>query len=154
MASDLRTFAIGGFQTALDEFIKDIDALSHEDLNQSYGNGSRCAYDFVYEVGIINQRVAKRCKAEDPGPMPWNFGQEWLKAPEEFKDKERAMQHIKATGEELLAAVGDDMDRVVTIGEDSAPVYQRVSFATLHTSYHDAQLNFIQSLKGDMAIHW
>jgi len=154
MATDLRTFVTDSFESAIADFLKDIDALSHDDLSKSFGKGSRCAYDFIYEVGVINQRVAFRCRAEDPGPMPWKFGEEWLGAPAEFRDKEAAKRHIKKTSEEVLASIGDEVERPVVVGETDDPAYQRINFATMHTMYHDAQLNYIQSMVGDLAVHW
>lgn len=154
MSADLRSFVVKTFTGSIEGFLKDLDALSHEDLKQSFGKSSRTAYDFIYEVGIINQRVATRCRGEDPGPMPWTFGDGWLSAPAEFYDKEASKQHIQSTGDAVLAAVGEDVERSVAVGENMQPVYQLVLFAAEHTQYHDAQLNFIQAMVGDLAVHW
>ena len=154
MSQDIRSYVVSEFESGIEGFVKDLGALTHEDLNRSFGSGSRCAYDFIYEVGVINRRVAFRLRSEDPGPMPWKFGEEWLQAPDDFKTKETALEHMTSTAAELVAAVGDDVTRGVTVGEKVTPAYQLVNFATFHTGYHDAQLNFIQSLAGDMAVHW
>ena len=34
------------------------------------------------------------------------------------------------------------------------PAFALTNFASMHTMYHDAQLNFIQSLHGDLDMHW
>jgi hypothetical protein len=34
------------------------------------------------------------------------------------------------------------------------PAYALVFFVSMHTMYHDAQLNFIQCLAGDGQMHW
>lgn len=153
MPSDLQVF-VKEFGETIDGFMKDIEALSHDLLDQTWGLGSRTGYDIVYEVGIINMRVAARFKGEDPGPMPWEFGKEWLKAPEEFRNKQVAKKHIRQTAEAVNESLGEDLERLITVGDESKPLYLLLNFATMHTSYHDAQLNFIQQMSGDMTIHW
>jgi hypothetical protein len=34
------------------------------------------------------------------------------------------------------------------------PIYELVFFAAMHNMYHDAQLNYVQQLYGDMDVHW
>ncbi len=153
MAVDLTKFSGKNLQFALDNFVRDIESLSHEELSQVWGGGTRCAYDFIYEVGVVNRRLAVVCRCEDPGPWPWKFGEEWLSAPTELRDKAAAVEFIRATGVEFVEAAGDDMERIVVDGEASVPVLSRVWFAVIHLTYHDAQLNFIQTMAGDMVYH-
>ncbi len=101
MASDLKTYYVKEFKETIDSFVKDIGALTDESLAKAWGNSSRCAYDFVYEVGVINSRVAFRCRGEDPGPIPWDFGKEWLRAPSEMQNKTAAIDFLKKTASEL-----------------------------------------------------
>jgi len=150
----LKAFAVKTLTTASEFFVKDINAISHEDLGKSWGAGSRTGYDIAYEVAIINRRMAFWCRGENPGPMPWKFGEEWLKAPAEFQNKEAVIGLIKETADELLNCANGDIEKEVVIGEDEAFVYQMILRGAQHTSYHAAQLNFIQELTGDMAVHW
>lgn len=154
MNQDLRAFVASHVDEAVKEFLQDLDALSHEDLGKSWGAGSRCAYDFAYEVAIINRRVADRLRGVDPGPMPWAFGKEWLKAPTEYRDKDKVGELLATGKQAILDALGEDPSRPVAVGESVQPAYQLALFAAYHTTYHDAQLNFIQQLAGDMAVHW
>ncbi len=149
----LRTYALNSFKTANEEFVQDLQALGEENLGKSWF-GTRTAYDLAYEVGLVNRWMASCCREVNPGPWPWEFGKEWLKAPAEFQNREAVIKHIQESGQEFLDSVGPDIEKVVHIAEEARPIYQLVLGATKHTFYHDAQLNFIQELTGDMAVHW
>ncbi|MBI3720928.1 MAG: hypothetical protein HY248_00115 [Fimbriimonas ginsengisoli] len=112
------------------------------------------AFDFSYEVGWLNRRIATRFRGEDPGPIPTKFGEEWLEAPEELRTKEALAQYLRTTADELIAVIPEGLDKVIKVAENKTPAYQMLLFASLHTSYHDAQLNYIQSMSGDMTVHW
>ena len=145
------------FEIANGEFVQDLEALSEENLSKSW-SGSRTAYDIAYEVGVVNRRAAKMCREMDPGAWPWAFGDEWLKAPDELRSKAAIVKHIEETGQEMLDSIGTDVEKNVRVsgpsGDGTRPIYQIVIGAAKHTFYHDAQLNFIQQLTGDMKVHW
>jgi hypothetical protein len=147
MDEKLLSVVIEGVKDARDVMLCDLGQLTHEDLDRTWMSGERRAYDFIYEVAIVNNRIAKRLAGEDPGPMPWVFGKEWLKAPDYYRDKARASEFLS-----------DSSDAVRTAAETSllegAKIVDLLAFSVRHMSYHDGQLNFIQSLKGDMALHW
>lgn len=149
-----REYLATSIRTAVNEFIQDVEALSHENLSKVWGGAPRCAYDFIYETALVNQRVAVRLRGEDPGPAPWKFGEGWLQAPAEMHVKEAAIAFVRSTGDELLASLGDDMERIVSVGDQSVSAYDQALMAVQHTNYHDAQLNFIQAMAGDHGIHW
>lgn len=153
----LRSYVFRTFEIANGEFVGDLDALSEESLGKSW-SGSRTAYDIAYELGLVNQRAAMMCREMDPGPWPWEFGKEWLKAPDELQSKAAIVKFIEETGQELLDSIGTDVEKSVRVtgpgGDGTRPIYQIVIGAAKHTFYHDAQLNFIQELTGDMKVHW
>lgn len=149
----LRSYVIKTFENANGEFVKDLDALSEENLGKSW-SGSRTAYDIAYEVGLINRRIAMTCREMNTGPWPWEFGKEWVKAPVELRSKAAIVKHVEEAGQELVDSIGTDVEKIVPIPDGTRPIYQLVIGAAKHTFYHDAQLNFIQQLTGDMEIHW
>ena len=65
---------------------------------------------------------------------------------------------MRSACQELIEAAkampGDQGDKLVGVPGKENPAFDLVYFASLHTMYHDAQLNFIQSLNGDLAVHW
>ncbi len=154
MPDTISSFALGTFKDVADRFAKDLEALDHEDLIRPYGDGTRCAYDFVYEVAIVNRRQAVKLRGEDPGPLPWDFGKDWLKAPDELCDKTPALTFFQDCAQEVISQ-GEKMADAPN-PEDGSPskLLDSLVFLSGHMMYHDGQLNFIQAAKGDMALHW
>ena len=139
-------------ETARTFYVNDLTALSEEALSTSFAGNARVPYDFTYEVVIVNQRVTARLTT---GVVPaWPFGDGWATAPDDFKSKEVAIAAVNASVDEILAAVGDDVTRMITTSEGEKPAFDLALFAGMHMMYHDAQLNYVQSLHGDAAMHW
>ncbi len=137
-----------------DRYIKDLSVMSEEDLLFSPGGKARTGFDFTYEVLLINRRIAKRLKGEDPGPMPWTFGEGWLTAPPEWQSKEKLISEYSQSMDELYAAIGDDAFRMVQLPTQEQTVFELVNFCCIHNNYHEAQLNYVQSVRGDDTVHW
>lgn len=152
-AEALTTYVVKTFETANREFVEDLEALSEENLGKSW-SGSRTAYDIAYELGVVNRWMATICRQMDPGPWPWEFGKEWLKAPDELRNKAAIVRHIEEAGREMLDSIGTDVEKCVPVKGETRPIYQIVIGAAKHTFYHDAQLNFIQQMTGDMKVNW
>jgi len=153
----LRSYVIKTFKIANEEFVQDLNALSEINLGKSW-SGSRTAYDIAYEVGVLNRRMAMTCREEDTGPWPWDFGKEWLKAPDELQSKAAIVKHVEEAGQALLDSIGGNVEKIVRVagpgGDATRPIYQIVIGAAKHTFYHDAQLNFMQEMTGDLEVHW
>jgi hypothetical protein len=136
--------------------VQDLEALTDAQLQASPGDGGRKAIDFVYETIFVNQMISARIRGDDPTEWPWNDG--WATAPADFAFTADAVEGIKASVEELKAAVDntpeDKLLEIVTVGGNETSVYEGATFAAMHMMYHDAQLNYIQSMGGDMEIHW
>jgi len=154
MPNPLADFMIDSFRSATQRFTEDLAVLDHEDLAKTMGEGGRCAYDFIYEVAIINARLAMKMRGEDPGPPAWDFGKEWLKAPEAYRTKDAATDYFKGRADELMAEYAKVESPVMLENDAPTTMFKNLQFLMGHTMYHDAQLNFLQSLKGDMAVHW
>ncbi|MBS1705558.1 MAG: DinB family protein [Armatimonadetes bacterium] len=131
--------------------IRDIQALSEEALSKSPGGGARAPYDYVYECVVVNQRLAKRMRGEDPGDWPF---QGWAKAPEDFKSIDAAVQKFQESLNDLVTSLGDDVNRVVPTSEGDRPIWDLGQFAAIHMFYHDGQLNMVQAMHGDEQVHW
>jgi hypothetical protein len=138
------------------DYAKDLAALPHEALEVGPGGSARAPYDFTYEVVVVNDRMANAIKGVANGPWPFDG---WAVAPAEFRNRERAVAEITRSLDGMIAtwsALGEDeIDREITspTGAKATPL----DFALMcvqHTGYHDAQLNYVQTLNGDMDIHW
>jgi len=136
-----------------DVYVKDLTAMTHEQLMD--GRGGRVPYDFTYEVAVVNRRVAKRLRGEDPGDWPYDG---WITAPEEFRNKEAITREFLAATDEIVSAFDSMNDEQVmgdvATSEGTKPVLDMMQFAAMHTMYHDGQLNQLQAQAGDMEVHW
>lgn len=145
---------VENFRSAITRFTNDLKALSEENAGKCWGGVSRCAFDFAYEMVLIHERTATLLRGEDPGPPPWKFGEEWVKAPDSLRTIDAMSARLNESVETLLAAIGDDFEKKVKMGETEVPVWRRLQFLGIHTMYHDAQLNFMQAMAGDGSVHW
>jgi len=148
--------AIESAEQAFSFYARDMEALSEAQILDSAGGVARKPVDFTYEVALINRRVAARLRGEEPAP--WPGGEGFLCAPSEYLTKVAICEFMNSACAELLGAAKAipeaEGDRLVGPPGKEEPAYGMVNFASMHTMYHDAQLNFIQSLAGDGAMHW
>jgi hypothetical protein len=155
MAEKLASYMIERFRSAAKRIPEDMETLAHDDLIKTWGDGTRCAYDVIYELAVLNKRQAQIIRGEDPGQLPWTFGEDWLQAPDAYRTKPESMAFFNASTDEVLSEcekLGDEP--AMMEGGEPTKLFKGLSFAVGHIMYHDAQLNFIQSLKGDMDVHW
>jgi len=148
--------ATKGFEQATGFYARDLEAMTEEQILGCAGGVARKAVDFTYEVGLINHRIAARLRGNEPPAWPATEG--FVSAPTELHSKSAITEYISGACADLLDAAKAipeaDGGKLVGPAERQEPAYAMVSFAAMHTMYHDAQLNFIQSLDGDGEVHW
>ena len=148
--------AIAAVEQTTAFYIKDLEVRTDEQLMQSAGGTARKAIDFSYEVGEVLLAFVARLKGLEPTPSP--SGDDWAVAPEELKSKTAIIEYITTAANELVATAkaipADEIDKLVGAPGRQRPAWALVQFGATHTMYHDAQLNFIQSLNGDIKMHW
>lgn len=155
MAADIHAFLRKKTVDATNDYVSDLKALTHDQLNTSPGGGARTGYDFTLEIVQVNERIAARLRGEAPAPP----GEGWTVAPAEFQNKDVAVDAITASGEAVVAAwdalpPGDvDMEIVLPSGATMTPM-DLMYLAGVHLRYHDAQLNYLQAMVGDTQVHW
>ncbi len=143
-------------ESVRDLYVKDLDAMSQEDLGKVPGGAARTPFDFTYETMFVNGRITKRLKGETPDPMSGDDG--WMKAPAEFCQKERAVAEFKDSMDAILAA-WDTIDEskafdTIVLPTSETSLAGLAHFACVHNAYHDAQLNYHQAIHGDDKMHW
>jgi hypothetical protein len=148
--------AARSIESAARHYLEDLEAMSDAQIMEPAAGKARKAVDFTYEVALINRRLAARILGTQPDPEP--EGDEWWVAPENLQSKTAITEYMKSACEELVAAAktipDEDFERPVGAPGEEQPAFALVNFAALHTMYHDAQLNFIQELDGDLSMHW
>ena len=151
----LKEHLTGRLEFAKSAYVGDLQAMDEEHLTTSMGGSARTPADFTYEVVFLNLRISKRLRGEDPGPYEFKG---WMKAPEEFAKKDRIIEQFSASVDEVLNALRkvpeDEMSTKIETPTGDTNVVDLASLAATHISYHDAQLNYIQTMNGDEEMHW
>ncbi len=154
--SELKQFLKERLTQATGFYVNDLEALTHEQLDKSPGGKARAGYDFTHEVIVVNNRIATQLKGEDAGP--WPFGEEWAVCPDCDRNKETVIQQIKDSSDAITVAMDQVPDEKFNekfkLGERETSFSGMVGLAGVHMMYHAAQLNYIQSLDGDLEVHW
>ncbi len=151
----LKKHAHEAIKGAADRYLSDLRSLTDEQFSQSPGGTARPPADFTYEVMFINERIAKRLRGEDPGPFKFEG---WMKAPSDFGTREEVVAKFEKSTNQIIEALEttpvEEMERKITTPGGETSPFDLVTFGALHINYHDAQLNYIQSLNGDTEMHW
>lgn len=155
MDTNIKAHIATRISVALDEYVKDLQALDEPSLAKPPGGVARSPYDFTYEVAFVNRRIATRLR----GGVPEKFAQEgWIVAPEQFRSKDALIKEIQESTTAVLDAwnalpESQAFESIATpSGETNAVAL--ASMCATHMSYHDAQLNYLQALLGDDELHW
>jgi uncharacterized damage-inducible protein DinB len=157
MPVEWKSILLSGLQENSNMYISDLAAIPADQVAKSPGGVARSAADFTYEIIVINDRIMKRMDGEDPGPWPFTNG--YAVAPEELHGKDALLAAINRSLEELLARLTamdeDEFSRPITMTDGTErPLHELLQFLPMHLAYHDGQLNYIQALNGDGAVHW
>lgn len=154
MSFDLKSYALGRLKDSQSSFANDLFALEEADLLVSPLGSARPPVDFIYEVVFINRRLAARIRGE--ALEPFARGEGWMVAPAEFRAKDVMVAEFHASMDEITTSLeAADIETKVTFPDGSQQTVGEVAlFATIHVTYHDGQLNYLQSMKGDDAVHW
>lgn len=151
----VKSYLTKQLEASRDVYIKDLEVMSEEDLLNGIGGAERKGMDFTYEVSYVCRRFAKRLRGETPEPWP-DGG--WMVAPDDQKTKSQAIANVRESMDELISAwnnvPADEITRVIPLPDSETSPLDLVFSCCWHNGYHDAQLNYIQELKGDMAMHW
>lgn len=157
MSQALKDSLLQNIKSATHLYKSDLEAMSHELLSTCPGGSARCAYDYTYEIVIVNDRIAARLKGQDPGP--WAGPEDdFVTAPDSFKDKETAISKLvgaaEAVAEALQAVEADDIPKKFEIDGRETSFLDLAGLASVHMMYHCGQLNLVQAMDGDKEVHW
>lgn len=154
--SELKDFLSERTSQAAGFYVRDLEALTHEQLDKSPGGSARSGYDFTYEVVVVNKRIACRLRNEDPGP--WPFGEGWAVCPDSDRVKDKLAAMILSSAQEIVDAIPGVPDEKFAesfeLNGNTTSFADMVGLASMHIMYHCAQLNYIQAMAGDMEMHW
>ncbi len=136
-------------------YAKDLKALSQEAYDRPFGEKTRTAHDITAEVSGLNMVMVSIINGTFSG-MPSDDAQAGHKAA--VSTLHDATQAILASGEALASAIESGGDRLTGMTQapwgETMTVFQLATVAVNHILYHDGQLNYLQALHGDDAMHW
>ena len=154
-AQSIKDFFAEQIASTRDYYVQDLEAMSEEVLARSPGGEARTPYDFTHEVAIVNRHTARRIRGEE-SVFPGSNG--WIKAPPEACSKSAAIEDVRASMNDLLAAwnalPAEDILSPIQVKNGETNAMRCVSMCIYHAGYHDAQLNYLQSMQGDIEVHW
>lgn len=152
---DLKANVLSSLKVAVSHFIKDLEALPEEAVFARHGGTSRSAADIAYETALVNDEMRAIIVGE-AGPV-WPE-EEWTHAPEAWKTKAEVVAFFSESADKLVALAesfkADEFEVIAKSEKSERTRFERFQFAAMHTMYHCAQLNFIQSMLGDGEMHW
>ena len=159
MSTPIKDSVVGFLSMAKSFYLKDLAALSDEQLTSKPNGTARKPIDFSYEVITVNRGILRMLKQE---PKDEN-------QPEEEKDGEWTAAPKGYTRAQLEADLGSSLDGIAkyvsSLSEDEllaviptwfgeSPLFSFASFAGTHAMYHAGQVSYAAQLGGDMANHW
>jgi uncharacterized damage-inducible protein DinB len=137
-------------------YAKDLRALTDEAYHRAVGEKARSMQDVTAEVAGFNMMVAKLLRGED-APMPTDEQRAAFTA--SLARRADAEQILLSSADALATAiesVGHERLETMTQAPWGEPMsfYFMANLTANHMLYHDGQLNIVQCLHGDDAMHW
>jgi hypothetical protein len=136
-------------------YAKDLRALSDEAYQKPCGEKARSMQEVTAEVAGYNMMVAGILQGNAP-QMPTDEQRAAYTASLDTREKgvDAVLASANAMADAILAA-GDRLETITTApwGEEMS-LFVMANIAANHILYHDGQLNIVQCLHGDPAMHW
>ena len=152
---EIRTTTLTSLKGAFGAFQQDIEAIPEDAISRSFGPQTRTVADIVYEVNMVTDDIGMVLRGETPEPWPEGG---WVRAPADFNTKQVVLDAFIRSSQRFLAMAEAyseaDFERTVQTEHGERSRFQRCQFVALHIWYHSGQLNYIQTLLGDDAMHW
>lgn len=153
---DHKAFLSGWVQNLAGMYCADIKAIPNEKLGTSPGGCARTPQQFSAEVVGLCKWTAAKLRGEEPVQRTEDEMQAFGTT---MNSQDAICGAINAASTEfseaLMACPDDRLNSTVTPPwQMDAPLYMIALITANHIWYHDGQLNYLQALNGDEAIHW
>jgi hypothetical protein len=152
---DLKQHVEGALRSNYDRLVKDLKAIPAEKQGECPGGCTRSALNLVAECAMLNGFIAGYLTgANTPRPS----AEERTAFLASFDSEEKTLAYLEQETNKLIETVRGLEE--TTLG-DEMPFFNRTltkfavaEFPAIHMSYHDGQLNYLQTLHGDAEVHW
>lgn len=147
---------VGILQRWVAFFDKDLAHTTEEQAAAIPGGAARPALEFVAECGAFCGMVARIVNGEH---VPYPDADQRKAYYATVTSKEKALAILHEGADALAATIGGLSDEDL-MRDTMAPwgqplkVVELLAIAVTHVAYHSGQLNYLQLLNGDTAVHW
>ncbi|MBP6964107.1 MAG: DUF1572 family protein [Armatimonadetes bacterium] len=148
----IKEIAQGSTLNQAELLVKDASYIPEEKLCFCPMGCAKTAKDILAEVAATNASLAAALIGETPDPA---FAEQVKRADTRNELSVLVLESARI----VVAAVDkireDDLDKDATMPWGGVfPLWQAILLPVSHMTYHDGQLNYIQTLLGDSAFHW
>lgn len=152
-ALDFRSGLIGWLDTLAGFFCKDIRALPEEALTKSPGGVAKTPAAIAAEVVSMCDWCTATLRGTNLDSEAEHAGLP------QYATKAEICDAVSASAANLGSAIRDASDETLATivtppWQMPAPMAVHAQVAVNHIWYHDGQLNYLQALSGDSAVHW
>jgi hypothetical protein len=153
---DLKRHLCENMARVRDFYVKDLNYIPADKFDASPMGAAKTAKDMTLECAGLNRILVKLIAGEEAKhPSPEDRKASYAS----FKTAEDVKGEFSSSFDELIAKVEKlepaQLDREITAPwGQTLPLGAMLLMGVSHVTYHDGQLNYIQSLYGDDKFHW
>jgi hypothetical protein len=148
----IKDIAKGGLMHAAETIVKDAKYIPEDKFCFCPMGCAKTAEAILREIAVGNVKLATAIKGEEPSA--------------EFEAKAGQATTIDALGALVMESAGIACAAIDTIADEdmeklakmpwgaSFPMFVAIFLPSQHMTYHDGQINYIQTLLGDSTFHW
>ncbi|MBX3119548.1 MAG: hypothetical protein KF784_10820 [Fimbriimonadaceae bacterium] len=152
---DARGYLAGWAQALKQMYSADVKAIPADKLNVSPGGVARSSNDLTADTVLLMNWVTEALKGNETKLEEGDYAALGAKLTTADAQIEALSSSIDAFCGALSEASDERLNSTIMApwGMET-PVYMLAQIAVSHIWYHDGQLNYIQALNGDGAVHW
>ncbi|MEQ1821278.1 MAG: DinB family protein [Fimbriimonadaceae bacterium] len=154
---DTKAIIAGWTHAMTDMYCKDLKAMTDEQFVCAQPGKARSASALTADA--LSMAIYATNLLTDPS-TEFQMEADMNRLVGEMTTIEEAVRVVSETGAALSQAIGSASDEKLAEimtppwGGPSMPMFLFVNIAANHLWYHDGQINFIQAMNGDEAVHW
>lgn len=153
---DLKSFLTDFIQKQAETLLKDMRHLTDEQLSTPPMGCARPVLEFVAECAGFNRGLARTTLGEQ-FELPSQAEREQFYRSIDTREKATHLlqDSVVALVDAIKSVSDEDLNKeVMAYWGEPITLYRFIHTAGVHMAYHDGQVNYLQCLHGDGAVHW
>lgn len=150
----LRPLLAGMLEDTVSTYLSDLAYVPEAQLSASPGGVARAPLDYTLECAMFARKVAASLRGDKAPDVP---EEEW-EATWRAQTLESALAEVRAAADDLIATWNElptgELTKPIPGFFGEHPAHVMVFYVISHFNYHDGQVNYVQALNGDGAMHW